>query len=198
MPRGGHGRSRRASNGCCTAPCRKWHSRNWEFYAFGVTTIRSINHYYPRANELLLRLRVRAAAGELVSPRIYTAGALWGKSYCPDKRLQPGEIADIVRTLQAAGYDFTTVTAHYQAVLRVRRGIRFRRRSRSPAGAPADGPRTTSGDAGASPRRGHAVHRASDGLLPVQDIRHSQELAGVMVAGWWFDRAAIDQHSRTP
>jgi imidazolonepropionase-like amidohydrolase len=79
-----------------------------QLVARGITTIRNVNPHSSKGSATLLRFRARAAAGELVSPRIYTAGSLWGSSYgsADMQRLRPEEIAGYVTALQAAGYDF--------------------------------------------------------------------------------------------
>jgi hypothetical protein len=61
--------------------------------AYGITTIRNLDHNGSRENaETILRWRARIAAGELLGPRIYTSGPWRGY----------GQIA----AYHAAGYDF--------------------------------------------------------------------------------------------
>jgi imidazolonepropionase-like amidohydrolase len=100
--------------------------------AEGVTTIRNVDYLDRRHNRLLdsrelLQLRAQAAAGELWSPRIYTAGQ-WGPIHytnahlnvafnrgpqdpppaaAPPPRLD--SIAAYVAAYQAAGYDFLKI-----------------------------------------------------------------------------------------
>jgi imidazolonepropionase-like amidohydrolase len=67
--------------------------------ANGVTTVRTMD-YFPDSG-MALRLRARAAAGTLWSPRIYASGAL------PRK---PGAtIAEVIAAYKAAGYDHIKV-----------------------------------------------------------------------------------------
>jgi imidazolonepropionase-like amidohydrolase len=99
--------------------------------ADGVTTVRNMDYMAKGAFKLdgpsLLRLRARAAAGELWSPRIYTAGQ-WAprqytNAYWPgdegvtmSRQPPPGEptpkldsVAAYVAAYKAAGYDFIKV-----------------------------------------------------------------------------------------
>jgi imidazolonepropionase-like amidohydrolase len=76
------------------------------FVANGVTTVRNMD-YFP-GGERALRLRARAEAGELLSPRIYTAGAWAGRDPALGK-IPPESIATYLAAYKAAGYDFVKV-----------------------------------------------------------------------------------------
>jgi hypothetical protein len=96
-----------------TAVAERWLSL---YVLAGVTTIRNMD-YRPGKDGLngpsLLRLRVRAAASELLSPRIYTSGPWGPKHYisvdnnAPAPRLD--SVAAYVAAYKAAGYDFIKV-----------------------------------------------------------------------------------------
>jgi imidazolonepropionase-like amidohydrolase len=84
------------------------------YLRYGVTTIRNMDAHpvakvLPGASDpaerLVLRLRVRAAAGTLLSPRIYTAGS-WAGRMTVDHPVAPESVATYVAAYQAAGYDF--------------------------------------------------------------------------------------------
>lgn len=91
--------------------------------ASGVTTIRNVDYIPPGIlpnhdldGAFLLRLRARAAAGTLLSPRIYTSGAwappqylggLWRRIADTSPRLD--SIATYVAAYKAAGYDFLKI-----------------------------------------------------------------------------------------
>ena len=79
----------------------------------GVTTIRNMDYDPGNAanEERILRFRARAAAGTLLSPRIYTSGP-WGPRQYTDRQHQAGDprpaldsIATYVAAYKAAGYD---------------------------------------------------------------------------------------------
>jgi imidazolonepropionase-like amidohydrolase len=79
------------------------------FLAQGVTTVRYME--WTAANEKILRWRRRAAAGEVLSPRIYTAGRWMGATEYSGLRkdpwqLAPDAVAGRIAAYQAAGYDF--------------------------------------------------------------------------------------------
>ena len=88
--------------------------------ANGVTTIRDVdflvkgggNGWAKLSGNDLLRLRARAAAGDLVSPRIYTSGR-WGGDSPSDTNDQSGgraaDAATAIPRYKAAGYDFIKI-----------------------------------------------------------------------------------------
>jgi imidazolonepropionase-like amidohydrolase len=79
--------------------------RRLRLYALnGVTTVRNVDYASPDDGEIALQLRTRAAAGTLLSPRLYTSGRL-----PHTKREELGKIAEQVAAYQAAGYDFIKV-----------------------------------------------------------------------------------------
>jgi cytosine/adenosine deaminase-related metal-dependent hydrolase len=81
------------------------------FLANGVTTIRNMDYDSQSHGELTLRFRARAAAGELWSPRIYTAGQLTPN---PNGPPMPAEsIPALVTAYKAAGYDFIKMRSNY-------------------------------------------------------------------------------------
>jgi imidazolonepropionase-like amidohydrolase len=82
----------------------------------GVTTIRNTDYRHGNdglTGPGLLRLQARAAAGELLSPRIYTSGPWGPKRYisvvkdAPAPRLD--SVAAYIAAYKAAGYDFIKV-----------------------------------------------------------------------------------------
>jgi hypothetical protein len=76
-------------------------SRLFLWLANGVTTIRAMDYIRPEDGPVALRMRARAAAGRLWSPRIYTAGR-W--------QLDPrASIVSQVAAYKAAGYDLIKV-----------------------------------------------------------------------------------------
>ena len=100
------------------------------FLANGVTTVRNVDYYWPMSaqdplgfskldGESLLRFRARAAAGELLSPRIYTSGPWHVKPITVADssematvsmlHLKPTPIADQIAEYKAAGYDFIKI-----------------------------------------------------------------------------------------
>jgi imidazolonepropionase-like amidohydrolase len=79
----------------------------FSWLAYGVTTIRSMDYVTSRKNKSILELRAAAAAGELLSPRIYTAGGLGvDEKLEKGKTLKLGDVAARVAEYQAQGYDF--------------------------------------------------------------------------------------------
>jgi imidazolonepropionase-like amidohydrolase len=98
--------------------------RLFRWLADGVTTIRNMDHLDPTDGrdglridgKTVLQLRARAAAGELLSPRIYTAGAWASRRYTrsgidPDTLRPPrlDSLAAYITAYKAAGYDFIKV-----------------------------------------------------------------------------------------
>ena len=84
--------------------------------ANGITTVRNMDYRQKGTGEMgldnafLLRLRARAASGELVSPRIYTSGAWGPPEYITGGRPQRlDSIAVYVAAYKAAGYDFVKI-----------------------------------------------------------------------------------------
>jgi imidazolonepropionase-like amidohydrolase len=82
------------------------------FVVHGVTTVRNMDHSSSKEfTERVLQLRARAAAGELLSPRIYTSG-VWPAYGRPADRpanwgdIAPAEVAQRLAAYKAAGYDF--------------------------------------------------------------------------------------------
>jgi imidazolonepropionase-like amidohydrolase len=80
--------------------------------AVGVTTVRAVD-WASEVGPFVLTLRARAAAGELVSPRIYTSGRLWPRLAPRDRSgrsqqalTRPAEVAAQVAAYKAQGYDF--------------------------------------------------------------------------------------------
>ncbi len=85
--------------------------------AHGLTTIRNLDHdpsLFGRdlRGDEVLKLRARVAAGDVLGPRIYTAGYITGRLSRPDMNvpLQLHEVAEAVRTYKAAGFDFIKST----------------------------------------------------------------------------------------
>jgi imidazolonepropionase-like amidohydrolase len=84
--------------------------------AQGVTTIRNVDYVDTVYGRAALALRARAAAGTLLSPRIYTAGQWAPSQYLKGSRQRRGALAGIdprpdsvaayVAAYKAAGYDF--------------------------------------------------------------------------------------------
>jgi imidazolonepropionase-like amidohydrolase len=89
--------------------------------ANGVTTIRNADYVNQKNGERTLRLRARAAAGEILSPRIYTSGPWAPRQYtasgmnAPAPRLD--SVAAYVAAYKAAGYDFIKVHDESQEVI---------------------------------------------------------------------------------
>jgi imidazolonepropionase-like amidohydrolase len=88
--------------------------------ANGITTVRNLDYYeigdFKSArldSKFVLRLRARVAAGELLSPRIYTSGpwGQWRDTRAGLDREQPrlDSVAAYVTAYKAAGYDFLKV-----------------------------------------------------------------------------------------
>jgi imidazolonepropionase-like amidohydrolase len=88
--------------------------------ANGVTTLRNIDYQSHEDGQQTLRLRARAAAGSLWSPRIYTSGP-W--QCCPDDPTQAQRggpvsksVPQKVAAYKAAGYDFIKVRGERRPV----------------------------------------------------------------------------------
>jgi imidazolonepropionase-like amidohydrolase len=86
--------------------------RLFAWLADGITTIRNLDNAppHPRTGLKLsgvrvLRLRARAAAGELLSPRIYTSAA-WAGRYLGLETVPLDSVATYIAAYKAAGYHF--------------------------------------------------------------------------------------------
>jgi imidazolonepropionase-like amidohydrolase len=78
--------------------------------ANGVTTVRNLDWSERKWGEQSLRLRARAAAGEILSPRIYTSGAWTGADGIETSaKVAPAQVASLVAAYKAAGYDHLKV-----------------------------------------------------------------------------------------
>jgi imidazolonepropionase-like amidohydrolase len=79
------------------------------YLVHGVTTIRNMDHQTSGEQaERVLRWRARAAAGELLSPHIYTAASwyAYGGPLLDPNKIPLGEVAQRIAAYKAAGYDF--------------------------------------------------------------------------------------------
>jgi imidazolonepropionase-like amidohydrolase len=91
----------------------------------GVTTIRNMDYDPDNAvnEERMLRFRARAAAGTLLSPRIYTSGPWGPKQYTDRKRQAEGpppvwdSVAKYVAAYKAAGYDHVKIHEESRAIV---------------------------------------------------------------------------------
>jgi imidazolonepropionase-like amidohydrolase len=83
-----------------------------QYVAEGVTTLRTLDHQDAAgpAGYQFLRLRARAAAGEIVGPHLYVAAAWYTaaerRSGSTGRYPAPAEVARFVAAYQAAGFDF--------------------------------------------------------------------------------------------
>jgi imidazolonepropionase-like amidohydrolase len=86
-----------------------------EWLSMGVTTVRALE-WSSDIGPSVLKLRAQAAAGELLSPKIYASGRLWNRLEQPDPKVgsrraitRPDEVTAQVAAYKTAGYDFITV-----------------------------------------------------------------------------------------
>jgi imidazolonepropionase-like amidohydrolase len=109
-----------------SATLERWLVR---WLADGVTTVRNMDRHREQDGLRALQLKARAAAGELLSPRIYTAGPWAPEAYRMSGTVDPrtkqpkhipprlDSVAAYVTAYQAAGYDFIKPYHESPAVL---------------------------------------------------------------------------------